>query len=283
MTDQLTPDPRPLWVDGPDPVDTDNGDHGVAQVDDEGVPISQIADLDYGDAEGDPGAGALIAQFRRRLGIVEIPRNSNRTPIGAEFGWNGVAWCAETDVVCLIDAGYHGVPHNASAQGLHDALLHLPGFQSVSKAQAKTDDLVFYDWTGDGHIDHTGCCEGRKASGELVCIEGNTAGPDGNGGVYRKVRALSLVAAVVRPPVSAPPAPKPAPAPTLKHVTATVNGGHAASAVLYRADRRTPILTMPHGTPVSVLGKASRGFTPVRAHLRKGVTSVGWVESGHIG
>lgn len=37
----------------------------------------------------------VLSQARRRLGIQENQPGSNRTPIGAEFGWNGVPWCAE--------------------------------------------------------------------------------------------------------------------------------------------------------------------------------------------
>ena len=207
------PDARPADVIGNDPIETDNGDHGVLQVDDDAVAISQEIDLNYGDDEGDPGRGAMTAHFRKYLGIEENPRNSNRTIIGVKFGWNGVAWCAETDYVCGEEAGYD-MPHTASAQMMHDDLLKKPGWKDVPNSDAQEDDIVFYDWLHDGHIDHTGCCEGRKLNGELITIEGNTTGPDGNGGVWRKVRYLGDVAAVLRPPVAKPkPAPAPAPHP----------------------------------------------------------------------
>lgn len=35
------------------------------------------------------------------IGVKEIPPGSNITAVGSEFGWNGVAWCAETvSVAC---------------------------------------------------------------------------------------------------------------------------------------------------------------------------------------
>ena len=148
-----------------------------------------------------PTQKAVLDQFRKRLGIEENPRNSNRTEIGKEFGWNGVAWCAETVYVCLHDAGF-APPKTASAQGMRDGLVKM-GWKGVSKSNAAPGDVIFYDWTGDGHIDHTGIVEGRNADGRVIAIEGNTAMPDGNGGVRRVVRSLVCVAAVVRPPYPA--------------------------------------------------------------------------------
>lgn len=42
---------------------------------------------------------------RSFLGIAENPPGSNRTPIGAEYGWNGVAWCDECVSVVLRRIG----------------------------------------------------------------------------------------------------------------------------------------------------------------------------------
>lgn len=40
-------------------------------------------------------------------GIKEDPLGSNRTPIGEEFGWNGVAWCCESASVAQTRVGLH--------------------------------------------------------------------------------------------------------------------------------------------------------------------------------
>lgn len=40
------------------------------------------------------------------VGIIEYPPSSNRTAIGVEFGWNGVAWCAETVSVACKRNGF---------------------------------------------------------------------------------------------------------------------------------------------------------------------------------
>lgn len=40
--------------------------------------------------------GACYRTAESFVGIHEDPAHSNRTPIGAEYGWNGVPWCAIT-------------------------------------------------------------------------------------------------------------------------------------------------------------------------------------------
>lgn len=40
------------------------------------------------------------------VGVTEDPPGSNRTPIGEEYGWNGVAWCAEGVSVACARNGF---------------------------------------------------------------------------------------------------------------------------------------------------------------------------------
>lgn len=143
-----------------------------------------------------------LHEARRRLGIQEVPANSNRTSVGVEFGWNGVAWCAEYVCVVLANAGFK-FAKTASAPGLRDVLVG-KGWHQVPAHNAQAGDVVFFTWPGtSSSIDHTGFVEGRKGDGRLITLEGNTTLANGNGGVARKVRALNCVAAVVRPPYSA--------------------------------------------------------------------------------
>lgn len=149
-----------------------------------------------------PTIAATLQQARKRLGIQEQPPHSNRTPIGSQFGWNGVAWCAEYVCVVLQDAGFNFIK-TASAPGLRDTLAG-KGWHPVRPHHAQAGDVVFFSWPGTSNsIDHTGLVEGRKDDGRLITLEGNTTLANGNGGVARKVRALNCVAAVVRPPYSA--------------------------------------------------------------------------------
>lgn len=141
---------------------------------------------------------AVLEQERKRLGIRENPPGSNRTPIGAEFGWNGVAWCAETQVVCLRDAGFFEVPKDAGAWSLADSLCRLKGWKKISAAAIVSGDIVSYTFS------HIGFCESRKDSGHIVAIEGNH-----NDAVMRVVRANSSIRFGIRPPYAPEPAPKP--------------------------------------------------------------------------
>lgn len=146
-----------------------------------------------------PTKAAVLREARERLGIQEVPRNSNRTKVGVQFGWNGVPWCAEYVCVCLLDAGFK-IRKTASAPGLYSTL-KAKGWKTYTPGKAKAGDVVFFSWPGtSSSIDHTGIVEGRTSDGRLITIEGNTTLSNGNGGVARKARALSCVAGIVRPP-----------------------------------------------------------------------------------
>lgn len=143
----------------------------------------------------------VLSQARKWIGTQENPRNSNRTPIGERFGWNGVPWCAETVCVCLLAAGFK-ISKTASCSSLYSLLTHY-GWKTVSPTAARAGDIVLFDWAGTGdRYDHVGFVEGRKSDGRLITIEGNTTLPNGNGGVARRLRSTSLVSAIIRPPYS---------------------------------------------------------------------------------
>lgn len=143
-------------------------------------------------------ASAVLKQARKWLGTQEHPAHTNRTPIGARFGWNGVAWCAEFISVILTDAGFP-ISKNASAPGLHDEL-RVIGWKSVKTSQTRPGDVVFFTWPGTtSRIDHVGLVEGKHSDGRLITLEGNTTLPNGNDGVARKLRAHNCIAAIIRP------------------------------------------------------------------------------------
>ena len=74
----------------------------------------------------------------------------------------------------------------------------------VDPRSAQPGDKVFFDWNGDGSLDHTGIVELNLGAAGLQTIEGNTSSgtgahqSDGNG-VWRRTRPWSVIAAVVRP------------------------------------------------------------------------------------
>lgn len=49
---------------------------------------------------------ALIQTMESFIGITENPPGSNKTPIGIEYGWNGVPWCAMTVSVACKRNGF---------------------------------------------------------------------------------------------------------------------------------------------------------------------------------
>lgn len=155
----------------------------------------------------------VLSQARRHIGLQENPYNSNRTPIGARYGMNGVAWCAEFVCVCLEDAGFR-IKKSAWVAGLHQNL-KAQGWKSVNASASRAGDIVCFDWPQTpGSMNHIGFVEGRKSDGRMITIEGNVTMPNGNGGVRRCVRSTALASAVIRPPYGPR---KPQERPTLSH------------------------------------------------------------------
>ena len=255
-------------------------------------------------------AKQVLDKFRSQLGVKESPSGSNKQKFGAWFGMNGAAWCnifvswcfSQLGSLALIGGKQSYTP--TSAKWFYD--------HKQWGTTPKVGAIVYFNfgthtpgrWLG---IEHVGIVEAILPDGRIQTIEGNTsAGSNANGGqVQRRQRARSLVAGygypkydtaapvapkvapkAVVPPVEKVPVPKPVTVPipsTEKHVTATVNGGKPSSAGLYKDDLKTLITMLSHGTAVTVLGKAVKGFTPVRAHLQKGDTTVGKMRTKDIG
>lgn len=181
------------------------------------------------------------------------------------YGQSGVPYCAMFVSYVFAQAG-------ASCAGLPGAycptMLSAASGHTVPKAQARPGDVVYFDWGGDGIVDHVGIVEANNGS-HLTTIEGNTSsgasGSQGNGGgVYRRTRSFGVVRAVVRPSYSG--APKPA-----SNGTATASRGTVAvdgwwgSATTRQAQKVA-------GTPVD--GVVSSQNAAFRGHL-KGCAS-GW-------
>ena len=116
------------------------------------------------------------------------------------YGQSGVPYCAMFASYVFDKAG-------ASCAGLPGAycptMLSAASGHTVTKKQARPGDVVYFDWGGDGVVDHVGIVEANNGS-YLTTIEGNTSsgasGSQGNGGgVYRRTRSFGVVRAVVRP------------------------------------------------------------------------------------
>jgi hypothetical protein len=139
----------------------------------------------------------VLAVARSQLGTVESPPNSNRQKFGAEYGANGVAWCAEFMWWCFVHSGQAGlIPKTAYTPDFADWFRKRGAWGTTPRPGA----LVFFDFPGDGvnRISHVGLVEAVNSDRSIITIEGNTSGTtagsqrDG-GGVWRRTRTIGIV------------------------------------------------------------------------------------------
>jgi len=148
---------------------------------------------------------AVLRVARSQVGEAENPVGSNKTLYGEWYGsaagqrWNGQAWCGMFVSWCFFQAGtplpelqaahYSGF---ASAQIGQDACRKRGWLVS----QPEPGDIVFFDWTRDGHAEHVGIVVAVEA-GRVETIEGNTGNPAAY--VQRRARDMSVCSAFARP------------------------------------------------------------------------------------
>jgi hypothetical protein len=95
---------------------------------------------------------AWVAWLESKVGIVEQPKGSNHTPIGVEYGWDHVAWCAETQSL----AAYHTFGRKVLwTAGVADARARAKAGENDMQWLGKTStvqvgDLPCFDWGGHG-------------------------------------------------------------------------------------------------------------------------------------
>lgn len=150
------------------------------------------------------GAGRrALAEARRWVGTHEDPPGSNRTPFGAWFGANGVAWCnifvsycfrvaAETTIADGFD-GPGVTPRGCAYVPTTEAWLRA-GEMWFEDAPPAPGDLAVFNWDG-GDPDHIGIVE-SATDDRFVTIEGNStqgSRTDFGGAVLRHVRSYADV------------------------------------------------------------------------------------------
>ena len=153
-----------------------------------------------------------------RIGTVEHPAGSNSGPRISQWenlsgypGEGAVPWCQ-----CFVNASaYVGTGRNrkrfnpAMLGGYTVSVVDMAdrgdhGLKRISLEEARPGDWVYFNWAGGDSVDHVGLFISR-AGDSVSTIEGNTSSGDlgsqsNGGGVFRRVRDRSLIAAVVRPP-----------------------------------------------------------------------------------
>jgi len=128
----------------------------------------------------------VAAKAIGELGNSESPKDSNMQKYGFWYGLNGVPWCAIFVSWVYNQSGF-SLGHIDSDKGMHycpSALNYFKKNGEVTKAPT-VGDIVFFDWQGDGKVDHVGIFLQDRAStlGTFISIEGNTSlGNDSNGG-----------------------------------------------------------------------------------------------------
>ncbi len=132
----------------------------------------------------------VLRRARTDLGYREGANNANK--FSASWHKPGQAWCADAVTRWLADAKALDVPQSSYTPALADSYRKAGRFGRTPRVGA----VVFFKWPGMGRIAHVGIVESIRPDGRLVVLEGNTnaAGSRTGGGVFRKVRARSLVA-----------------------------------------------------------------------------------------
>lgn len=125
---------------------------------------------------------------------------------GAYFGASGVPYCAMFVTWVMRQAGTEPVGGDFAYTPYGLKAGRAAG-REVSKYQAAPGDYVFFDWAGDGVVDHVGIVEANNGA-YLTTIEGNTSsgvqGSQSNGGgVYRRTRGFGTITACIRPDYTA--------------------------------------------------------------------------------
>lgn len=134
-------------------------------------------------------AADVLNVARSYIGVAEDPPHSNRTIIGEKFGWNGVAWCAESVTVWQHEAG------NTSFAGSASCSVLVGRYQDGTNGTWVSDpDAGDEGFLGSHGQDHTFLVEANNGDGSVTTIEGNWADR-----VTRVHRSISSIYGFGRP------------------------------------------------------------------------------------
>jgi len=118
------------------------------------------------------------------LGYSESPPESNMTKYGEFYGMNGVPWCAIW-VSWVYAQTNIPLGHIDSDKGMYYTPSALNHFKQNGEVVTSPlpGDIVFFDWQGDGKVDHVGLFLQDYDKISFFSLEGNTAiGNNSNGG-----------------------------------------------------------------------------------------------------
>jgi peptidoglycan hydrolase-like protein with peptidoglycan-binding domain len=147
---------------------------------------------------------SIIDTAAAENGTKESPPNSNKTKYGVWYGLDGEKWCA-IFVSWVYDHAGHPLEVIDRPKGYQSCQSGFNFWKRKNRftKEPQPGDIVLYDWTGDGHCDHTGIFAGwlDAAKTRFHSWEGNTAqGNDSDGGqVMLRERKKTMVSAFVIP------------------------------------------------------------------------------------
>lgn len=139
---------------------------------------------------------------RTQIGFHEGSNNEN--PYGIWYGSPNAPYCAMGISWCFAQVGLSHLIAAQTPKGFSYNPAALPWFQRqgmvVNKFQAQAGDLAFFDWNGDGVVDHVELIEAASAGG-FTTIAFNTGSPNDptKEGCWRVHRNYLFVMAIVRP------------------------------------------------------------------------------------
>lgn len=146
----------------------------------------------------------IIEIAASQVGTKETPPNSNKTPYGQWYGFDGFAWCAMF-VSWVYDQAGHPLGHIDDDKGYRDCRSGYNYWKAKGELTSAPEkgDIVLFDWNGDGACDHTGIFNEWLDANQtqFSSYEGNTAkGNDSDGGcvMLRTDRHRASVKAFVK-------------------------------------------------------------------------------------
>ena len=140
----------------------------------------------------------------RYIGVSEEPPGSNKVMFSEWYGMTG-PWCAMFVTYCFVQAKsksfIKGSKYAYCPYVLADAKASRNGLRVIPKADARTGDIVLFDWNKDGVADHIGIVNiAPNKRKTFTSVEGNTSGtnPSDGGMVALMERKVTDVIAFVR-------------------------------------------------------------------------------------
>ena len=119
-------------------------------------------------------AQSIIDKALSQVGYKEGSGNNNK--YGIAYGYNKVSWCCIFIWWLFNQCGasdlFYGGKKTASCTTLYNWAKK--NSQTVTPANLRAGDIVFFDWDSSGDADHVGVCVSRSGN-TVYTVEGNTS------------------------------------------------------------------------------------------------------------